>query len=150
MYSLVCYIWFLFCIAFFLLLLFHEKTYLSSSWGNMSEKAIPMPLYASKNREKSLKLSSYSLFSQRSYDISSICIFSPQKCEIKCRVLTALQSSFSIILEWRTMYEIQRNGISFLSCHQLQNPIKLCSANLVCLDKQGNLSIWQSVKHNTL
>lgn len=64
----------------------------------MAEKAIPMPLYAAENKEQSLKLSSYSLFIQ-SYDISSICLFSPQKCEIKYRVLTVLQSQFSIIPE---------------------------------------------------
>lgn len=48
----------------------------------MAEKAIPMPLYAAENKEQSLKLSSYSLFIQRYY-IFSICLFIPQKCEIK-------------------------------------------------------------------
>lgn len=59
--------WFVIFASYFVLLSFYyyysmRKAHLSSSWGSIyQKKAIHMPLYASKNREKSLKLSSYSL-----------------------------------------------------------------------------------------
>lgn len=77
--------WFVTFASYFVSLSFYyyysmRKNHLSSSWGSICQKkAIPMPLYAFKNRGKITKIKFLFSFYSESYDISSVCIFSIQK-----------------------------------------------------------------------